>query len=131
MSTRKYRKKNNRKTRKKIQGDPNTFLKNLKDVKKVQHSLLRRRSRKRIKMRGGNNNDGSSKIKKREELYEKRNSIFKNWLITKDHNNISNQLKIEYLIDNLTNLIKNKGYIIQFEKEFKNEIASLIYNNSN
>tara|TARA_B100001029_G_C15031233_1_gene437101 strand:+ start:178 stop:429 length:252 start_codon:yes stop_codon:yes gene_type:complete len=69
--------------------------------------------------------------KKREELYEKRNSIFKNWLITKDHNNISNQLKIEYLIDNLTNLIKNKGYIIQFEKEFKNEIASLIYNNSN
>ena len=72
MSTRKYRKKNNRKTRKKIQGDPNTFLKNLKDVKKVQHSLLRRRSRKRIKMRGGNNNDGSSKIKKREELYEKR-----------------------------------------------------------
>jgi hypothetical protein len=67
----------------------------------------------------------------REEFYENKNSIFRKWLIAKDNNNIPNQLKIEYLIDKLNTLIKNKGYIIQFEKEFKNEIASLIYNNSN
>ena len=47
-----------------------------------------------------------------------------------DYNNISNEQKIHYFIDNILNIVKKNGYVIQFEKEFKNEIATLIYNNS-
>jgi len=68
--------------------------------------------------------------KRKIELYNEQNNIFQEWLNEKDYNNISNKLKISYLIDKLINIVKNKGYIIQYEKEFKNEIASLLYNNS-
>ena len=67
---------------------------------------------------------------RREELYKKKNNIFQSWLKMEDYNNISNQLKINYFIDNITNIVKQGGYVIQFEKEFKNELATLIYNNS-
>lgn len=67
---------------------------------------------------------------RREELYKKKNNIFQSWLKMEDYNNISNQLKINYFIDNITNIVKQNGYVIQYEKEFKNELATLIYNNS-
>ena len=67
---------------------------------------------------------------RREELYKKKNSIFKSWLNMEDYNNISNEEKIHYFIDKITNIVKQNGYVIQFEKEFKNELATLIYNNS-
>ena len=66
----------------------------------------------------------------REELYNNNNNIFKSWLNMEDYNNISNEEKIQYFIDKITNIVKNSGYVIQFEKEFKNELATLIYNNS-
>ena len=47
-----------------------------------------------------------------------------------DYNNISNEEKIQYFIDKINNIVKQSGYVIQFEKEFKNELATLIYNNS-
>lgn len=65
-----------------------------------------------------------------EELYQKNNNIFKSWLIAEDYNNISNEEKIQYFIDKITNIVKDSGYAIQFEKQFKNELATLIYNNS-
>ena len=67
---------------------------------------------------------------RREELYKKNNNLFKSWLKMEDYNNISNEQKIHYFIDNILNIVKQNGYVIQFEKEFKNELATLIYNNS-
>tara|TARA_A100001234_G_C12480130_1_gene323151 strand:+ start:441 stop:701 length:261 start_codon:yes stop_codon:yes gene_type:complete len=67
---------------------------------------------------------------RREELYKKNNNLFKSWLKMEDYNNISNEQKIHYFIDNILNIVKKNGYVIQFEKEFKNELATLIYNNS-
>tara|TARA_B100001142_G_C14285131_1_gene636570 strand:+ start:542 stop:796 length:255 start_codon:yes stop_codon:yes gene_type:complete len=66
----------------------------------------------------------------REELYNNNNNIFKSWLNMEDYNNISNEEKIQYFIDKITNIVKDSGYVIQFEKQFKNELATLIYNNS-
>ena len=66
----------------------------------------------------------------KEELYKKNNNLFKSWLNMEDYNNISNEEKIQYFIDKITNIVKENGYVIQFEKEFKNELATLIYNNS-
>ena len=130
MSTRKYRKKNNRKTRKKIQGDPNTFLKNLKDVKKVQHSLLRRRSRKRIKMRGGSG--GASVSSKRKTRKEKIRALIKKinedekqtkWtedLITEVY--VKNKKKIEKDLKSWN--IKNQEDIKQNDKDnFINKLS--------
>jgi len=67
---------------------------------------------------------------RREELYKKNNNLFKSWLKMEDYNNISNEQKIHYFIDNILNIVKKNGYVIQYEKEFKNELATLIYNNS-
>ena len=79
-----------------------------------------------------NENKVFQKIKQinTEELYQKNNNIFKSWLSAEDYNNISNEEKIQYFIDKITNIVKDSGYVIQFEKQFKNELATLIYNNS-
>lgn len=45
---------------------------------------------------------------RREELYKKNNNLFKSWLKMEDYNNISNEQKIHYFIDNILNIVKKK-----------------------
>ena len=52
---------------------------------------------------------------RREELYKKNNNLFKSWLKMEDYNNISNEQKIHYFIDNILNIVINITLNLIFE----------------